>query len=109
MTHLDKHAAVAQIGPAVAEQEPAPRDLLTDLDEVLDGERVPAADVPARLRELAPDHGPYRGLTGVALREILDREFGIKVPSTGRRYPVDPAAVRRKIAERPTVDDDDGG
>ena len=29
------------------------------------GERVPAADVPARLRDLAPDYPPYRGLTGV--------------------------------------------
>ena len=41
--------------------------------------RVPAADVLARLRDLAPDHPPYRGLTGVLLREILEREYGIKV------------------------------
>jgi len=45
--------------------------------------------VPARLRDLAPNHEPYQGLTGVKLREVLEREYGIKVPSTGNRYPVD--------------------
>ena len=61
---------------------------------------MPAADVPARLRDLAPDHPPYRGLTGVKLREILEREYGIKVASTGNRYPVDPRKIRACIARR---------
>ena len=63
-------------------------------------ERVPAADVPALLRDLAPGHLPYRGLTGVLLREILEREYGIKVASTGNRYPVDPNKIRARIARR---------
>ena len=70
-------------------------------------QRVPAADVPARLRDLAPDHAPYRGLTGVKLREILEREYGIKVASTGNRYPVDPTKIRARIAWR-AADDPDG-
>jgi DNA segregation ATPase FtsK/SpoIIIE, S-DNA-T family len=37
------------------------RDLLDDLATVLGNERVPAADVPARLRDLAPKYEPYRG------------------------------------------------
>ena len=108
MTYLDRHAAVAQIGPSVPELEaasPVVRDLLADLDEVLGEERVPVADVPARLRDLAPDYGGYRGLTGVTLRQILDREYGIKVPSTGNRYPIDPQAIRTKIAERDMLED----
>src|SRR4051794_30163988 len=40
----------------------AERDLLADLDAVLGDERVPAADAPALLRDLAPSWGPYRRL-----------------------------------------------
>jgi hypothetical protein len=87
MGYLDQRTPIAEIG---AGPEPAPRDLLADLVAVLGEQRVPAADVPALLRDLAPDHAPYRGLTGVKLREILEREYGIKVASTGNRYPVDP-------------------
>ena len=47
-----------------------------------------------------PDYPPYRGLTGVKLREILEREHGIKVASTGNRYPVDPTKIRARIAWR---------
>jgi hypothetical protein len=54
---------------AVAMPEPeAPRDLLADLAQVTGGERVRLADLPARLRELAPGHGAYKTLTGVQLR-----------------------------------------
>lgn len=82
------------------------RDLLEDVDEVLNGERVNAADVPALLRDLAPSWTPYRTLDGVRLRKLLAAE-GVKVPSTGNRYPVDPVAVRRVLAERSTADLDD--
>ena len=68
---------------------------------------MPAADVPALLRDLAPDHPPYRGLTGGLLREILEREYGIKVASTGNRYPVDPHKIRACIARRAADDLDD--
>ena len=109
MTYLDSPSR-APAGPPMAQQESAPfvaRDLLHDLDEVLNGERVPAADAPARLRDLAPDHEPYRGMTGVALRAILDRDHGIKVPATGNRYPIDPAAIRAKIINYDTDDRND--
>ena len=88
-----------------ANQRPA--TCLADLVAVLGEQRVPAADVPARLRDLAPDHAPYRGLTGVKLREILEREYGIKVASTGNRYPVDPHKIRACIARRAADDLDD--
>jgi S-DNA-T family DNA segregation ATPase FtsK/SpoIIIE len=74
---------------------------------VLGEERVPAADVPARLRDLAPDHNPYRALTGIKLREILEREHGIRVASTGNRYPLNPHKIRARIARRAADDRDD--
>ena len=108
MGYLDPRTAVAALGPA----EPPPvvvRDLLTDLDQVLGGERVPAGDVPARLRALVPDYRPYRELTGVMLRQILAREYGIKVPSTHNRYPIDPHTIRVMLAERRRADGDNPG
>ena len=76
---------------------PAPpaRDLLDDIAAVLDAGRWdaskgPAADIPARLRTLAPDWAPYRRINGLQIRRYLETEHGIKVPTTGRRYPVDP-------------------
>jgi len=89
-----------------AVDSPVDRDLLEDLAEVLGGERVNAADVPALLRDLAPSWAPYRTLDGVSLRRLLAAE-GVKVPSTGNRYPVDPAVVRRVLAERATADLDE--
>jgi DNA segregation ATPase FtsK/SpoIIIE, S-DNA-T family len=101
--YLDQRTPIAKIS---AGPQPAPRDLLKDLITVLGEERMPAADVPALLRDLAPDHAPYRGLTGVKLREILEREYGIKVASTGNRYRVDPYKIRACTARR--ADDDPG-
>ncbi len=109
MSYLDERTARAEIEAgaddvdAVSER----RDLLDDLALVLGNERVPAADVPARLRDLAPNYEPYRGLTGVKLRQVLVAEYSIKVPSTGNRYPVDPVAVRSRVAERSAAHGDD--
>lgn len=77
------------------------RDLLADLAEVLEGDvdPVPIADVPHRLRKIAPKWAAYRNLTGTALKDML-AELGIKVPSTGNKWPLDPAAVRKALAER---------
>lgn len=89
----------------VIEQER--RDLLEDLDEVLGHERVPAADIPALLRTLAPAYGPYQRMTsGKSLADELTK-LGVKVPSTGNRYPVDPAAVRAELTRCSTADLDD--
>ena len=99
LAYLDSVTPIAAIA---AEPTPQVRDLLTDLVTVLGDERVPVADVPARLRDLAPGYPPYQGLTGVKLRELLEREHGIKVASTGNRYPVDPTKIRARIAWRAT-------
>lgn len=102
--------AMAQLDPATPAHDTAPtpapvaaRDLLDDLDEVLGHDRVPAADVPALLRELAPDWAPYRSLNGTTLRTLLATE-GIKVASTGHKYPIDPVTVRARLAVRSTAD-----
>src|SRR5689334_22951911 len=98
MTYLDRSTPVAGIdAPAL---EPEPRDLLDDPVQVLGNDQVPAADVPARLRELAPGHPRYRQMNGVKLRETLEREHGVKVASTTNRYPIDPQAIRTRVAER---------
>lgn len=82
------------------------RDLLEDLDEVLGDDVVPVADLPALLSRLAPEWVPYRRMTGKSLRVELAKR-GVKVPSTGNRWPVDPVAVRRALAARSTEDLDD--
>ena len=98
--------ALDAINPAVqilddqSDADERERDLLADLAAVLGHERVPAADVPALLRDHAPNWEPYRRLNGTQLRQILDRQHGIKVPATGNRYPIDPAAVRARLADR---------
>jgi S-DNA-T family DNA segregation ATPase FtsK/SpoIIIE len=105
-------AAIAERGRLVpGDRAPAPqiqtaRDLLEDLDEVLGAEPVPSADVPALLSRLAPQWVPYRALTGKALRDQL-AALGIKVPSTGNRWPLDPVTVRAALARRATADLDD--
>jgi S-DNA-T family DNA segregation ATPase FtsK/SpoIIIE len=102
MAYLDERTARAEIEAGTDEVDAVSerRDLLDDIATVLGNERVPAADVPARLRDLAPTYEPYQGLTGVKLRQVLEREYGIKVPSTRNRYPVDPVTVRSQIAQR---------
>jgi DNA segregation ATPase FtsK/SpoIIIE, S-DNA-T family len=84
----------------------APRDYLEDVAEVLGDKTVPAADVPALLSRQWPDWVPYRRMTGKDVIAELSR-WGVKVPSTGNRWPVDPLAVRRALAARSTVDLDD--
>ncbi|HSV65833.1 MAG TPA: hypothetical protein VLJ59_08010 [Mycobacteriales bacterium] len=106
-------AAIAEHGPVPGSASPtpraeAPRDLLDDLDAVLGTDPVPAADVPALLARHAPRWAPYRRLTGKALREVLAAEHDVSVPSTGNRWPIDPATVRHALARRATTDLDDG-
>jgi S-DNA-T family DNA segregation ATPase FtsK/SpoIIIE len=95
--------AIAKRGKTVPNSRPIQietRDLLADLDEVLGDDPVAVANVPALLKRLAPTWTPYQSLTGKALRELLDAEHGIKVPSTGNRYPIDPVTVRNAIVRR---------
>jgi S-DNA-T family DNA segregation ATPase FtsK/SpoIIIE len=83
-------------GPRRVEQ----RDLLEDLEAALGEETVPAADVPALLARHAPGWAPYRRMSGKALRERLERECGVRIPSTGNRWPVTPALIADALARR---------
>jgi S-DNA-T family DNA segregation ATPase FtsK/SpoIIIE len=91
-------------GTPVASGSPQPaievRDLLADLAEVIDGpDRVRLADIPARLRKLAPSYRDYIGLTGVQLREMLKRE-DVRVLTTGGILWLDPPDLRSADASR---------
>jgi S-DNA-T family DNA segregation ATPase FtsK/SpoIIIE len=107
------HPAIA--GPAGGPDEPlVVRDLLDDIATVLaadrwDAPKVPAADIPARLRTLAPDWAPYRSINGLDIRRYLHAEHGVKVATTGHKYPVDPAAVRDAVARRNAARNVNGG
>ncbi len=97
--------AVANVAPGTAVEASAPvpaiesRDLLDDLGQVVGDDRVKLADLPARLRKLAPGWGEYRTLTGVQLRDLLDAE-GVRTTNTGNVLRLDPADVRRVLADR---------
>ena len=104
--------AVAAVAPGTPVQGGRPRpvlesrDLLDDLDEVLDAERVKLRDVVGLLRGLAPAWSPYAKLTAAQLRKQLDGE-GIRVVNSSGTPWLDPAEVHRVIAERSTADLDD--
>jgi S-DNA-T family DNA segregation ATPase FtsK/SpoIIIE len=93
---------VARLGGGAERPAIESRDLLEDVAAVLAKETapVPVADVPARLRTLAPGWQAYRSMTGKDLRKRLDEEYGLVVPSTGNRYPVNPDAVRAVLSDR---------
>jgi S-DNA-T family DNA segregation ATPase FtsK/SpoIIIE len=101
--------AVAAVKPGTRINAPAlepateARDLLADLDEVLDDERVRLADAPALLRDLAPDWGPYGALNGIQLRSLLKRE-GVRVKTTGGNLWLDPPDLRAVLAQRDAGD-----
>lgn len=88
-------------GRAVVEER---RDLLEDLAAALGGATEYAADLPPLLAKVAPRWVPYRTLTGKALREQL-AELGVKVPSTGNKWPISPELIREALIRR----QDDGG
>jgi DNA segregation ATPase FtsK/SpoIIIE, S-DNA-T family len=79
------------------------RDLLGDLAAVLGPDRVRLADVPALLRDHAPGWGPYRGLNGKRLGELLDDE-GVRWTNPRNVPTLDPADVRRVLNERGELD-----
>ena len=77
------------------------RDLLDDLDEVTRGSSGPVrlADLPPRLRKLAPHWAAYRTLTGVQLIEQLDEE-GVRWTRTGNVPRLDPGEDLRDVLGR---------
>ena len=82
------------------------RDLLEDLAEVLDLDRVKLRDVVGLLRGLAPAWSAYAKLTAMQLRKQLDGE-GVRVVNSSGTPWLDPAEVRRAIADRSTADLDE--
>ena len=85
-------------------------DIATVLEaQKWDAEKVPAADIPARLRRLAPEWMPYRSINQLEIRRYLQTGYGLKVATTGHKYPVDPAAVRDAIGCRDAIREAAGG
>jgi S-DNA-T family DNA segregation ATPase FtsK/SpoIIIE len=90
MAEYEASGRPAAVDPAPVER----RDLLADVAAVLDGdEPVPVAELPPRLRQLAP--------------VVLDEEYGYQVPSTDNRWPVNPQAVRAILADREAEAEED--
>ncbi|MEO3788533.1 FtsK/SpoIIIE domain-containing protein [Actinocorallia sp. B10E7] len=87
-------------------EKAAPRSLLADLDEVLmgrgDGE-VRISHLPALLSEHAPDHEPYRKITGEQIAATL-KGYDIKVTKTGNVWRLMPADFRAGFARVVTED-----
>jgi S-DNA-T family DNA segregation ATPase FtsK/SpoIIIE len=104
--------AVAAVAPGTPVQGGRPRpalesrDLLEDLAEVLDTERVKLRDVTGLLRGLAPAWSPYAKLTAAQLRKLLAGE-GVRVVNSSGTPWLDPADVRRAVADRSTEDLDE--
>jgi DNA segregation ATPase FtsK/SpoIIIE, S-DNA-T family len=104
--------AVAQVAPGTPVQGGRPRpalesrDLLEDLDEVLELDRIKLRDVVGLLRALAPAWSPYQKLTAAQLRKQLDGE-GVRVVNSSGTPWLDPAEVRRAVADRSTADLDE--
>jgi predicted GIY-YIG superfamily endonuclease len=58
------------------------RDLLNDIEAVMNAERMRISQLPALLRELAPHWKPYEDLTGIQVATALKRA-GVRVTKTG--------------------------
>lgn len=79
-----------------AEPEPElvkPRNLLADLDAIVGSQRVRLADLPPRLRALAPEWEPYRSLNGLKLREQLEQK-GVRTTNAHNVPRLDPVDLR---------------
>jgi DNA segregation ATPase FtsK/SpoIIIE, S-DNA-T family len=78
------------------------RDLLADLDQVLGHDRAKLRDVVGLLRTLAPSWARYQKMTAMQLAADLAAEGVRTVNSSGTPY-LDPAEVRRALADRAAV------
>ncbi|WP_163550616.1 hypothetical protein [Candidatus Frankia nodulisporulans] len=65
-------------------------------------EPIPVAKVSPLLLNLAPTWAAYRTLTELRLVHFLTDEGteGIKVPTIGNRWPLDPITIREQIRRR---------
>ena len=64
-----------------------------------DGERVKLSDLPALLRNLAPGWAAYKALNATQLRAQLE-DAEVRVTNTGNIPRLDPADLRRVLADR---------
>lgn len=92
---LAERAKALRARPAVQQAEE--RDLMADLNEVIGvgDDRLRLADLPGMLRQLAPGWQAYEEMTGTSLREILTREYGVKVTNAQNVWRLDPQDFRR--------------
>lgn len=99
LAQLDRRTRADGAQPAL--EVSASRDLLVDVAEVIGNgpDPVRAADVPALLHKAWPRWLPYELLTGKQLVRQL-AELGVKVPSTGNRWPIHPATIREALKQR---------
>lgn len=76
------------------------RDLLADVAQVIAGpDKVRLADLPARLRKLAPSWGEYRSLSGAQLRVKLNVK-GVRTTKAENVPLLDPDDLHRAISAR---------
>lgn len=87
------------------QDRPIPPESAGNTDTETEQDRLPrssrtVAAARRRGRRLAPSWAPYRSITGLDLRRYLQAEHGVKVPTTGHKYPVDPAAIHNALTRR---------
>ena len=88
------------VGASVQQLAIEMHDLLEDVAEVVTGDdRVRLADLPARLRRLAPAYLPYRQMNGVQLRQLLEDE-GVRTLNPRNVPTLDQADLRAAIRRR---------
>ena len=87
------------VGGSVPRPAIESRDLLADLAEVTRGDAGPVrlADLPPRLRKLAPRWAAYGALTGRELRAQLEQQ-GVRVTNTGNVPRLDPADLPGRVS-----------
>ena len=86
--------------PVEPDEPDTGRDLLADVAEAMRGaDRLKATDVTARLREIAPEHEEYEGLTAEELAEQLDQD-GVPVRKLKGVLTVRVANVLAALADR---------
>lgn len=83
----------AQSGPGEV------RDLLDDVNEVMETERARLSDLPGLLRQLAPGYAPYEGLNGIGLDARL-KALGVRTINPGNVLQLDRKHLRDAIATR---------
>jgi len=97
--------AVANVAPGMSIDGGAPvpaieaRDLLDDLDQVLDDDRVKLRDAVGLLRKIAPTWSRYQRMTAKQLAADLAAEGVRTVNSSGTPW-LDPAELHRVLAGR---------